>query len=203
MRVFRAEDGEGSGWNCGYPWEGKEFSEDEPAEADTDQTLKFNAQYDLSENVLVYAAYGEGFRRGGRNPNVTHDEVPEFYESDFTRSWEAGWKSTLAEGRVVLNGAAYFIDWDNFQTVLYDLLTVPFNFRRNVEGATIRGVEADLTAVLSEAGASPGPGLQPRELAGHFATIAREPRFVYADEGRRLGNTPNGARRWVSATTGP
>jgi hypothetical protein len=28
------------------------------------------------------------------------------------------------------------------------------------------------------------------ELAGDFATIAREPRFVYAEQGRRLAHTP-------------
>lgn len=191
MRVFRADDGEGSGWSCGYPWEPKEYDPDQPGESDTDQTLKFSAQYDLSEDVLIYAAYGEGFRRGSRNPNVTHAEVPEFYESDFSRSWEVGWKSTMAEGRVVLNGAAYFIDWDNFQTVLYDLLTVPFNFRRNVEGATIRGVEADLTALLSENWTlTGGLAFNRAELVGDFATIAREPRFVYAAEGRRLAHTP-------------
>ena len=191
MRAFRAMDGEGSGWSCGYPWEGKEFSDDEPGEDDTDQTFKFNVQYDVSENLLVYGSYGEGFRRGGRNPNVTHDEVPEFYESDYTKSWEAGWKSTLADGRVVLNGAVYYIDWDNFQTVLYDLLTVPFNFRRNVEGATILGTEVDLTARLSQNWlVTGGLARNTAELVGDFATIAREPRFVYAEEGRRLAHSP-------------
>lgn len=196
MRVFRADDGEGSGWSCGYPWEGKEYDANQPGESDTDQTVKLNAQYDVSENLMVYAAYGEGFRRGGRNPDVTHAEVPEFYQSDFTNSYEVGWKATLADGRVYLNGAVYRIEWDNFQTVLYDLLTVPFNFRRNVEGATITGLEIDLTAQLSDNWlVTGGLARNDAELVGDFATIARDPRFVYAESGRRLAHTPE----WAAA----
>ena len=198
MRVFRADDGEGSSWSCGYPWEEKVYDADQQGESDTDQTFKLSAQYDISEDLMLYAAYGEGFRRGGRNPDVTHDEVPEFYESDFTNSYEVGWKATLAEGRVFLNGAAYRIVWDNFQTVLYDLLTVPFNFRRNVEGAEITGVEVDLTAQLNENWlVTGGLARNNAELVGDFATIARDPRFVYAESGRRLAHTPE----W-SATLG-
>ena len=191
MRVFRADDGAGSSWSCGYPWEEKVYTADQEGESDTDQTLKASIQYDVSEDLLVYASYGEGFRRGGRNPNVTHDEVPEFYESDFTNSYELGWKSTLADGRLVINGAAYHIAWDNFQTVLYDLLTVPFNFRRNVEGATVTGVELDMIARLNENWfVTGGLARNNAELVGDFATIAREPRFVYAEQGRRLAHTP-------------
>ncbi|MCY3810806.1 MAG: TonB-dependent receptor [Gammaproteobacteria bacterium] len=191
MRVFRADDGEGSGWSCGYPWEEKVYNADQEGESDTDQTLKASIQYDVSADLLVYASYGEGFRRGGRNPNVTHDEVPEFYESDFTNSYEVGWKATLADGRLVVNGAAYHIAWDNFQTVLYDLLTVPFNFRRNVEGATVTGLEVDMIARLNENWfLTGGLARNNAELVGDFATIAREPRFVYAEQGRRLAHTP-------------
>ena len=117
--------------------------------------------------------------------------MPEFYESDFTNSYEVGWKSTLADGRLVVNGAAYHIAWDNFQTVLYDLLTVPFNFRRNVEGATVTGVEVDMIARLNENWfVTGGLARNNAELVGDFATIAREPRFVYAEQGRRLAHTP-------------
>ena len=191
MRIFRADDGDGSGWSCGYPWEEKVYDADQEGESDTDQTLKASIQYDVSEDLLVYASYGEGFRRGGRNPNVTHAEVPEFYESDFTNSYEVGWKATLSDGRLVVNGAAYHIAWDNFQTVLYDLLTVPFNFRRNVEGATVTGIEVDMIARLNENWfLTGGLARNDAELVGDFATIAREPRFVYAEQGRRLAHTP-------------
>lgn len=192
MRTFRWEEGNSWGYDCGYPWESKgDFGRDDPAPDSRERTYKFNVRYDVSENWLVYFGYGEGVRPGFRNPNVTHDEVPTFVETDHTKSYEAGWKSTLADGRVVMNGAVYLIDWDNFQTTLYDLLTVPYEFRRNVEGSNIRGVEVDLIARLSHNWTiNGGLAYNTAELEGDFATIARDPRFVYAEDGRRLAHVP-------------
>ena len=191
-RYFRWEDGDDWGFNCGYPWESKgTFSRNEEAPEEKERSYKFNVRYDLSEDLLVYFAYGEGLRPGFRNPNVTHAEVPMFVEADYTKSYEVGWKSTLADGRVTLNGAVYMIDWDNFQTTLYDLLTVPFEFRRNVEGSTIQGVEFDLLARINvNWTVAGGLAYNTAELEGDFATIAREPRFVYAEDGRRLAHVP-------------
>ena len=125
---------------------------------------------------------------------MTHPEVPVFVEPDYTKSYEVGWKSTLADGRVVLNGAAYMIDWDNFYTVLYDLLTVPFNFRRNVGGSTIQGVELDMVARINTNWTlTGGLAYNIAELEGDFATIARDPPLVYAEDGRRLAHTPEWA----------
>ena len=73
----------------------------------------------------------------------------------------------------MLNGAAYMIDWDNFYTVLYDLLTVPFNFRRNVGGSTIQGVELDMVARINTNWTlTGGLAYNIAELEGDFATIA-------------------------------
>ena len=191
MRAFKWEADNNEGFSCGYPWEEKVYSASDDNPSDNDQTYKLNASYTVNDDLMLYFAYGEGFRRGGSNPMVTHAEVPEFYEPDYTESYEIGWKATLADKRVVLNGAVYHIDWDNFQTVLYDLLTVPFNFRRNVSGATIDGIEVDLTAQLNANWSLfGGIAYNAAELEGDFATIAREPRFVYADNGRRLAHVP-------------
>ena len=208
MRHFRWEDGDDWGFNCGYPWESKgTFSRNEEAPEVEEQTYKFNVRYDISEDLLVYFAYGEGVRPGRRNPNVTHPEVPVFVEPDYTKSYEVGWKATLADGRVVLNGAAYMIDWDNFYTVLYDLLTVPFNFRRNVGGSTIQGVELDMVARINTNWTlTGGLAYNIAELEGDFATIARDPPLVYAEDGRRLAHTPEWAwtlgLRYDKAITG-
>ncbi len=192
MRFFQWEDGDDWGYSCGYGWESKGgFDRNEQAPDIREETYKFNVRYDLTDDLLVYFGYGEGVRPGFRNPNVTHEEVPVFVQADYTKSYEIGWKATLGDGRVHLNGAAYVIDWENFQTTLYDLLTVPFEFRRNVEGSQIRGVEVDLTARLSyNLELRAGVAYNTAELEGDFATIAREERFVYAEDGRRLAHVP-------------
>ena len=192
MRHFRWEDGDDWGYSCGYPWESKgDFDRNAVAPDIQEETYKVNVRYDLTDDLLVYFGYGEGVRPGFSNPNVTHDEVPEFVQADYTKSYEVGWKATLADGRMLLNGAVYLIDWDNFQTTLYDLLTVPFEFRRNVEGSQVGGVEVDLEARLGQYWRlNGGLAYNTAELEGDFATIAREERFVYAEDGRRLAHVP-------------
>ena len=192
MRHFRWEDGDDWGYSCGYPWESKgAFDRNAVAPDIQEETYKVNVRYDLTEDLLIYFGYGEGVRPGFSNPNVTHPEVPEFVEADYTKSYEVGWKATLADGRMLLNGAVYLIDWDNFQTTLYDLLTVPFEFRRNVEGSQVGGVEVDLEARLGQYWRlNGGLAYNTAELEGDFATIAREERFVYAEDGRRLAHVP-------------
>ena len=192
MRHFRWEDGDDGGYSCGYPWESKgAFDRNAVAPDIQEETYKVNVRYDLTEDLLIYFGYGEGVRPGFSNPNVTHPEVPEFVEADYTKSYEVGWKATLADGRMLLNGAVYLIDWDNFQTTLYDLLTVPFEFRRNVEGSQVGGVEVDLEARLGQYWRlNGGLAYNTAELEGDFATIAREERFVYAEDGRRLAHVP-------------
>ncbi len=192
MRHFRWEDGDDWGYSCGYPWESKgAFDRNAVAPDIQEETYKVNVRYDLTEDLLIYFGYGEGVRPGFSNPNVTHPEVPEFVEADYTKSYEVGWKATLADGRMLLNGAVYLIDWDNFQTTLYDLLTVPFEFRRNVKGSQVGGVEVDLEARLGQYWRlNGGLAYNTAELEGDFATIAREERFVYAEDGRRLAHVP-------------
>ena len=190
VRAFESEFGESASMSCGYPWEVKTFSKT-PADEYRDESYKVNVSYAVNDDLLVYGAFGQGFRRGGDNPNVTHPEVPRIYEPDGIDSYEFGWKATLADNRVLFNGAVYHMEWDNFQTVLYDLLTVPFNFRRNVEGATITGVEMDLLARIGTGWTiTSGVSYNDAELVDDFSTIARDPEFVYAEDGRSLAHVP-------------
>jgi outer membrane receptor protein involved in Fe transport len=190
LRSFESEYGAGKSLSCGYPWEPKVYSESGP-QTYRDESYKLNVSYEINDDLLIYGAFGQGFRRGGDNPDVSHPEVPDIYDHDGIDSYEFGWKATLADGAVFFNGAAYYMDWDNFQTVLYDLLTVPFNFRRNVGGATISGVELDLLARIGTGWTiNGGLSYNQAELTDDFSTIARDPEFVYAEDGRALAHVP-------------
>lgn len=190
MRLSQSEFGGGQSVSCGYPWEPKILGPDTEQDYD-DESLKLNVQYNFTNNIMGYVSFGQGFRRGGSNPDVTSAEVPPVYTPDQVDSWEAGWKTTLADNRVMFNGAVFHMKWDNFQTVLYDLLTAPFNFRRNVDGATIAGIETDVTARVGNNWLLTG-GLSwnKAELDSAFTTIARDPELVYAEDGRRLAHVP-------------
>ena len=73
--------------------------------------LKVTLSYTLSDDVLLYATYSEGYRPGllnrpggAQGPNGY--EVPFELETDDISNYELGWKADLADGTLRINGSA-------------------------------------------------------------------------------------------------
>jgi len=84
-----------------------------------DHILKFNTSYEITDNLMAYFTWAEGFRRGGANATPTAGvfaSLPEFttYDPDEVTNWEVGLKGRLW-GKVEFTTAFYFIEWDRFQ----------------------------------------------------------------------------------------
>ena len=82
-------------------------------------TYSAAARWHLSDTTMVYARVASGFRPGG--PNVTPVAAPPgtplTYNSDTTVSYEAGVKSTMAEGSFVVDAALFRTDWRGIQVL--------------------------------------------------------------------------------------
>ena len=123
----------------------------DPREFD-DIITKFTLSYTPKDNVLLFATISEGYRPGGWNrgggiPSVDDDypTVSANYNTDDVDNIEFGWKATLADGSVQLNGNVYFIEWTNMQVTRFDPQNVSIlTFVENAADADIKGVEADL-----------------------------------------------------------
>ena len=83
---------------------------DRKVESD-DHVGRINLNYKVTDDVLLYATWSEGFRPGGINRNPFVGD----YESDFLTNWELGWKTQWADGSVQFNGAVFFEQWDDLQ----------------------------------------------------------------------------------------
>jgi len=97
----------------------------------------------------------QGFRDGGANSGFPAscyaNGVPQTYIPDTLNNYELGWKTTSLAGHLVWNGAAYYMDWKNLQTLLYDIdLCAPSSFNANVGDARIYGVESNIDYKLSD-----------------------------------------------------
>jgi iron complex outermembrane recepter protein len=80
----------------------------------TDQngnTPKLNLAYKFDADRMIYATYSEGFRPGGVN---RRGDFPP-YKADYLKNYEAGWKTTWAQGTFRFNGAFFLEDWNDFQ----------------------------------------------------------------------------------------
>ena len=111
---------------------------------DSDSTFKVSVTYQFNDNMMGYFTYSEGFRPSGINRGAS-PTIPEIFKADVITNYELGWKTTLAEGRVRLNGAVYLMEWDDMQLTRFDPAFNSFiGLTSNTPGADITGIEVDL-----------------------------------------------------------
>ncbi|MFT6711699.1 MAG: iron complex outermembrane receptor protein [Arenicella sp.] len=122
---------------------------------------KVSVQYEANENLNIYSSAAKGFRIGGVNGNVpaslcgaelavlgVNPSNATTYDSDELWSYELGFKSTLADNRVTLNAAAFFIDWTDVQQL--NRLACGFQFTDNAGEAESKGFEVEINAAPTD-----------------------------------------------------
>lgn len=123
----------------------------------SDTITKFTLNYTPNGDVLLYATFSEGFRRGGfnRQGDIIHRTTgefvfPAFYDSDTVDNFEFGWKTTLADGRLRFNGSVYLIDWSEVQIDIFDQAINQLLYTANAGEAEVTGLEGDFTYLASD-----------------------------------------------------
>jgi len=101
-----------------------------------------------SDNWMAYGSVSTGFKSGGFFGDFTFDnsELAPF-KSETITAYEIGSKSTLADGRVQLNAAIFYYDYQDIQTLVPGVLVTAFT---NAEDATVTGLDLDLLWVPVE-----------------------------------------------------
>ena len=116
-------------------------------------TPKASLQVQASRDTFVYVSATRGFKSGGLN--ITARRPGGAFRPEFAWSYEGGLKRTMADGRVRVNAAVFYNDYQDLQvqTLRPDRCGPDIS---NAASATIKGLEV-------EAAATVGRGLQ---LAG-------------------------------------
>jgi outer membrane receptor protein involved in Fe transport len=87
---------------------------DAPGESSEDVfTWSLSPQFKLNDDAMIYARIASGYQPGG--PNVALPGVPPQVDSSMLTSYELGLKSQFADQRVLLDVAAFRIDWEDVQ----------------------------------------------------------------------------------------
>jgi iron complex outermembrane receptor protein len=73
-------------------------------------------QFDMSDDMMLYASYSRGYKGPAYNVffNMALNNTP-LIEAETADSFEAGIKSTLLDGRMLVNAAIYDSKYDDFQ----------------------------------------------------------------------------------------
>jgi len=158
LRATR-EEKNGIAYNAGYT--NDTFSTVAVVTADYDKTATFDSlapklglDYHFSEDVLGYVAYSRGFKSGGFNVRAQATVFPESaepFDDEVLDMVEAGVKSVLASGTLVLNSAFFYGDYKDIQVstfTSYDsngdgVEDAFFGNFLNAGSATLQGVEVE------------------------------------------------------------
>lgn len=121
----------------------------------SDTILRFTADYKLSDDVLLFATYSEGFRPQTVNRNAGAPSgnqsgvfqgyvVPAIADTDELTNLELGVKGDFLDGRLRLNATYYNSEIDNLQTTRFDPSNIAFLvFIENVGDAEVQGIDTD------------------------------------------------------------
>jgi len=110
-----------------------------------DKTLwKAGIEVDFNDNMMGYFTASTGYRAGGIN--ITDPSVPQLYDPEEVTAYEVGLKSTLADGTVVLNLAAYSNQYRDMQAQSFVVSpgATPLEFTENGGEVDASGLEAEL-----------------------------------------------------------
>jgi iron complex outermembrane receptor protein len=122
-------------------WTDDTFSDDQA-------TWRVAAEFRPNDDLLTYASVSTGFKSGGFYGDFTIDPGElEPFDSETVTAYELGAKQTAAGGKVQINGAVFYYDYQDIQTIV----PASFGFKLgNVEQADIYGVDVDLMAVPTD-----------------------------------------------------
>ncbi|QFU76883.1 TonB-dependent receptor [Halioglobus maricola] len=112
-------------------------------------------EHDFGDATMGYVSYTRGFKPGGSNLTYGRESevapivVLPTYEEEVVDAYEIGLKTDLADGRVRLNGAAFFYDYEGLQYQATD----PEVFQGgvgNIPESEIYGAELEFAAFLTD-----------------------------------------------------
>lgn len=115
-------------------------------------TPRVTTSFKVTPDTMIYASYAEGNKPGVINADPRFPPDIQFADEEESKNYEIGIKNTLMGGKLVLNAAAYFIDWDKQQ------LTTTFFFPTggtqsyivNAGKTEVRGLELEMQAMLTD-----------------------------------------------------
>jgi iron complex outermembrane receptor protein len=125
---------------------------------------KVSLRWQPRDTLMVYGSYSEGFRSGGFNPSGTAQAievmaaagvaglpsgVEDSFDKEESKSFELGFKSTLADGRFLLNAAAFTTELENTFTFFF-VGPIAAQTIRNIADSDITGLEIDAIWQVSD-----------------------------------------------------
>jgi len=105
---------------------------------------QLSVAYRLQPDRSVYGTFSGGYKAGGFNPASPVGR--EAYGEERTWLFEGGYKARLLEGRLAVNAAAFYIDWNDLQLNVVNPNVPSQLYIANVGSAASLGFELEASA---------------------------------------------------------
>ena len=140
---------------------------------DDEFSVRAALNYDLGEDVMIYGSWNRGVKGGGYNapvfplnPPLGYDDATMSYDPEQLDAFEVGFKSRLAGGLAIFNGAAYYYDYKDyqaFQIIGLDTITTNANadsygFELELQATPTDGLDVILGMAYNDIEVSLGDG---------------------------------------------
>jgi iron complex outermembrane recepter protein len=117
-------------------------------------TPKITIDYQINDDFMIFGVIAKGNKPGDFNTNSALPSGLQLVDEENIWSYEAGFKSSLFDDRVVLNMSAYYLDWTNqqlTQNFIPEGGGSPFSYLDNVGKTETWGMEVDTRIQLTDA----------------------------------------------------
>ncbi len=109
---------------------------------------KFGVDFRVTDDVLTYLSFSEGFKSGGWTTRATVPILvaPEF-DPEEARTYEFGFKADFLENRLQTNAAVFYTDYSDLQVTVYSGISP---VTENAAQSEIKGLELEVKALVTD-----------------------------------------------------
>ena len=203
LRAYQVKTTTG-GYLEGIAFGGARLTDPSASTTENGVNPKFGLDYKIDATKMVYGQIARGFRPGGLVPSVpgnaqvdplgcyaqlqalgyTSAAQTKSYKSDHLLNFEVGAKTSWLDNRVTVDGAAFYVKWDQIQQSVN--LACGFQFRANSGAADTKGGELEIHArALENLDFATGVGYQRARITSASALVPQ------LTEGSRVYQTPD------------
>ena len=111
-------------------------------------TPRVALEWHMSDDLMLYGSYSGGFKSGGTNDSTRDINTP--FDEETLDSYELGFRSTFADGRVRANLTAFSMDYQDKQITVTTSPICNNRCTTNVGDGKITGWEFDGMAAITE-----------------------------------------------------
>lgn len=133
-----------------------DITDDEADDSWTETSPTVKVDWKLSDDIMVYASYAEGFKSGGfdmRGNAALNPNIADGYDPETVETWEAGIKSELFDNRLRLNFTVFDMDYTDMQLTVQQAQPAPIFFSSdvlNAGSAEISGFELEALGQITQ-----------------------------------------------------